>query len=63
MKTDGEAASGILGKGGGGKSSVVKGGSGKVLIGGVKDNNETAKSIGTKRYSLTNKSLSTGRKM
>lgn len=38
----------------GGKSSVVKGGSGGLLVGGVK---EGARDAGAKRFDLTNRSL------
>lgn len=39
---------------GGGRSSVVKGSNGKVLIGGVK---EGTRDVGTKRFDVTNRSL------
>ena len=40
--------------GGGGKSSVVKGGEGKMFAGGPQQGDKT---IGTKRFDVTNRSL------
>lgn len=51
---------GYLLKGGGSKSSVVRGGEGGLFIGGPKQGD---KSVGTKRYDVTNRSLNRGRKM
>ena len=39
---------------GGGKSSVSKGGVGKILVGGAKDG---ARDAGAKRFDLTNRSI------
>ena len=44
---------------GGGKSSVVRG-TGKILVGGIKDGD---RNVGTKRFDVTSKSLTSGRKM
>ena len=45
---------------GGGKSSVVKGGQGRILVGGIKDGD---RNVGTKRFDLGGKSMTKGRKM